>query len=225
MSAKFSCKFTLMSSVAKTKRGPYAGTRRRRETIARAVLDLVHEVGHESVTIAQVAERSGSSEATVLYHFPSRDHLLVAALELDDRSAVTRSHLDADSVLSLEQFHDMVATASRSDPILRLLFTVKGQAASTEHPAWAYLEQRNAMSITIFTQLIAGRQREGLAHPGLDPRQIAIQLIAMWDGLTSLWFTGIDFDLADMLVDATRRLSGENVMEARAMMRAREFGL
>ncbi|WP_158437882.1 TetR/AcrR family transcriptional regulator [Naasia lichenicola] len=215
-----------MSTDAAVKRGPYAGTRKRREKIARATLELVQERGHESVTIAQVAERSGSSEATVLYHFPSRDHLLVAALELDDSLVMTAHHLDeGEPVFDLDELHDTASSASRDDPMLRLLLAIKGLAISPEHPGRSYLERRTAAQIDIFTRMVANRQRDALAHPGLDARQIAIEMIAMWDGLTGLWFAGVEIDLGEMLVGTFRRLAGENVMQAQAIIRDSEFGL
>ncbi|PHP53540.1 TetR/AcrR family transcriptional regulator [Actinomyces ruminis] len=62
-------------------RGPYAKTAAKREAIARAAYEVVQEVGHEHLTTAAVAQRAGMAERTMLYHFPSRDHLLVAALD------------------------------------------------------------------------------------------------------------------------------------------------
>ncbi|WP_394551962.1 TetR/AcrR family transcriptional regulator [Agromyces sp. MMS24-JH15] len=214
-----------MTTVAR-KRGPYARTTQRREEIARAVLEVVEEAGHDSVTIAMVAERSGVAEATVLYHFPSRDHLLVAALELSDQDAVAVSHADdEDAALSLEELRAAVSSFEFGGRLTRLALLLKGQTATPDHPAVAYFAARSARQIAIFTKLVARRQRDGLAHPGLDARQVAIQLIATWDGLTALWLVDPAIDVADLLVDAYRRLAGENVVEARALVASSDFGL
>jgi AcrR family transcriptional regulator len=215
-----------VSTAATTKRGPYARTQQRRDEIARAVLQLIEELGHESVTIAMVAERSETSEATVLYHFPSRDHLLVAALERSDQlSSAAANAEDEDAVLSLERFRDTALPASQSDHVIRLLLTLKGQAVTPDHPAAEYFTRRNAHQIEIFTRLIARRQRDGFAHPGLDSRRTAIEVIAIWDGLTALWLTDPTFDVADMLIDAYRRLAGENIVELRKLLNSDQFGL
>ena len=76
------------------KRGPYARTLVRRRHIAAVVLQLVDEIGPESLTTNQVAERSKTPETTLLYHFPSRDDLLVAALELADEQGAAAGHVD-----------------------------------------------------------------------------------------------------------------------------------
>ena len=214
-----------MSTVA-TKRGPYAPTKQKREDIARAVLEIVEDQGHDSVTIALVAQRSGIAEATVLYHFPSRDHLLVAALELADEQSAIEFHPDADdAVLSLEQFRETVASHQFDGRIARLLLLLKGFTATPDHPAVEFFVHRNELQVSIFTKLVARRQRDGYAHPGLDPRRVAIQVIAIWDGLSGLWLTDPAFDVADYLIDAYRRLAGENVLAARALVNGEEFGL
>ena len=68
-----------MSVVAPKKRGPYAPSLRRKAEIAEAVLEIVDELGPDAVTVALVAERVRSNDATVLYHFPTKDHLLAVS--------------------------------------------------------------------------------------------------------------------------------------------------
>jgi len=214
-----------VSTVA-TKRGPYARTRQRREEIARVVLDIVEESGHDSVTIALVSERSATPEATVLYHFPSRDHLLIAALQMSDQLIVAEAHADdEDAVLSLDQLRETVASIQVSGNVPRLLLLLRGQTATPDHPAIAYFAERYARQIAIFAKLVARRQRDGFAHPGLDPHLVATQLVATWDGLTTRWLTDPTFDVADVLLDAYRRLAGENIIDARALVSAPDFGL
>jgi AcrR family transcriptional regulator len=178
------------------------------------------------VTIALVAARTDISEATILYHFPSRDHLLVAALERSDAEEAAAGHVDDDDAeLSLEDFRASIAADPRVDRRARLLLVLKGQTATPDHPAVEYFAARNRRQLEIFTRLIARRQRLGFAHAALDPRQVALQLIATWDGLTALRLTDPTFDLADVLLDAYRRLAGENVVEALDTITRPGFGL
>ena len=53
----------------------------RRRDIAEATLALVVEKGHRAVVTAEIARRTGLSEPGVLYHFPSKDELLIGALQ------------------------------------------------------------------------------------------------------------------------------------------------
>lgn len=59
------------------------------------MLDVVIEKGHGKVTTAEVAARASTSEATVLYDYPSKDHLLVAALELDRDLGLEQAERDS----------------------------------------------------------------------------------------------------------------------------------
>ena len=75
-----------MESTTRTRK-PYAKTVERRLAVARAALEIIREKGHRALTTAEVASRACMSETAMLYHFPSRDHILVAAMELADRDS------------------------------------------------------------------------------------------------------------------------------------------
>jgi AcrR family transcriptional regulator len=208
------------------KRGPYTRTHRRREEIATAVLDLVDELGHGGVTTALVAQRSATAEATVLYHFPSRDHLLVAALERADQLDIDARGRPDEISLDLDALRSLGAdSVQRHAPRRQLLEMLKGQAATPGHPAADYVRERNERALEIWTHLVADRQRHGLAHPGLDARQAALQILALWDGLTAFRLHDESVDVGGLLVDGIRRLTGENVVAARALLDDPAVGL
>ncbi|MFI6252173.1 TetR/AcrR family transcriptional regulator [Streptomyces sp. NPDC051016] len=202
------------------KRGPYARSRRRREEIATAVLELVDEVGHEGVTTALVASRSGTPEATVLYHFPSKDQLLIAALRRADDLAATGIDPDAEDFgLDLEELSRHVDAAMDAQPRRqRLTEMMRGQAATEGHPAAEYFRELHERAVTVHARIISNRQRAGLAHPGLDPRTVARQVIALWGGLGAMRIVDPALRIGPLLGDGIRRLSGENVMQIRALL-------
>lgn len=209
------------------KRGPYQRSRERREQIVAAVAELVEELGHDGVTTALVAARSGSSEPTVLYHYPTKDHLLVAALErMDDLEAELTVDTSPDAMLDLDDLRAIAdATQVTSEKRLRLFILLKGQSATPGHPAGEYFARRTERSVAIFARLIAGRQRAGLAHPGLDPRETARQVVALWEGLTFMRLTDPAFDVGQLLVDGVRRLTCENWMRALTVLTDPATGL
>ena len=106
------------------RRGPYAKTQARRAEIARAALDVVTTDGHKAVTVASVAARSGLSEATVAYHFATRDHLLVAAVELSNEVMAEGADID------------LLAGVSRTGEFLSLMAAV-GTSSRTKRPSRA----------------------------------------------------------------------------------------
>ncbi|MFH8249020.1 TetR/AcrR family transcriptional regulator [Microbacterium sp. B2969] len=198
------------------KRGPYAPTLKRRRAIAAAVLDLVDEVGPESLTTVQVAERSGTPETTVLYHFPTRDDLLVAALELADELGAALHHVDDPEIrLDLDDFAASYRPPSIEDPRFRLSRLVRGLAATPGTSAADYVHRRTQRQVEIFSRIFEQRKRDGLAHPDVDSVNLARQVIAMWEGLEIVFAAEPDVDGGRLLADAIRRLSGENWMELR----------
>lgn len=210
-----------------SRRGPYARTLQRREKIACEVLAQIDEGGHEGVTTGLIAKRTAIPEATVLYHFPTKEHLLVAALEQADEIEVALAGGDEPKTsVDLQALRRAAEEGLRNNERrVRLYLMLKGQSATPGHPAAEYFQRRNARSIRVFARLVANQQREGLAHPGLDPEEVARQILALWDGLTSMWINDRSFEVAPLLIDAFRRLTGENWMRARALINAPEAGL
>lgn len=206
-----------MSTTTPPKRGVQARTRRRREQIANAVLEIVDTAGYEAVTTAGVATQAQMSEPTVLYHFPTKDHLLVAALDRAEELAAEGLNIDSPDVwLDLDQLRQVAVRVRQDDQRTRLYLMLRGQAMVPAHPAAEYLRERDRRVREIYAHLIRQRQAAGLAHPGVDPDLAAVQMLALYDGLTALWMQTPDFDIGEALVAGLRRLLGENIMALRA---------
>lgn len=195
-----------MTDSTSVKRGPYKRSAKRRAAIAGAVLAIVDEQGHESVTTALVAERSDTNEATVMYHFPTKEHLLVAALQLADELEADSSGATAD-----QPHFDLASFAQaepESEPRQRLLMMLRGQSATHGSPSEAFFRQRTSRAIEIFTRIIRQRQVTGEAHAAIDPEQAAAQFIAMWEGLALMTLLSPDFDGPAALIAGFERVTG-----------------
>ncbi len=199
-------------------RGRYAKTAETRATLARAALEIVYEKGHAALTTAEVAQRAGVSETTRFYHFPTRDHLLVAALELADhdseaRYSLSREREDAgwNTVFGAIARDGM----GRNRAVLLLFTALSAEAPNPDHPAHDYFKRHNAGNVRAFAEGIRRRQAQGLAHPDLDPDAVARQLQGIWRGLQSQWLVEPSFDLADEVQQAFRMLSGQTAMETK----------
>ena len=216
-----------MTTAVSPKRGRYARSHQRREQIAQAVLELVDELGHEGVTTALVAARSGISEPTVLYHFPTKDHLLVAALERADDIDADLAGADIENLtLDLDALRAVANSELRHhEHRVRLFVMLGGLAATPGHPAASYLARRQRRAVEIFAALITERQRAGLAHPGLDPQDTARQVVALRHGLVSQWAQDRGINVGAALATGVRRLTGENWMQARALLNRADIGL
>src|SRR5689334_17120089 len=135
---------------ARGQRGPYAHTKARREAIADAALAFVVEHGHRALTTLAVAQRAGMSEAGLLYHYPSKDAVLVAALARFD--ALQISPLAEGEVLATAP--ERAAVNVRRTNVARLYAALLVEASDPSHPAHDYLKERGRAARTIHTNEI-----------------------------------------------------------------------
>lgn len=201
-------------------RGPYAKSADRRRVIASAALELVSEQSHTLVTMSEIAARAGVSERTLFYHFPTRDHVLIAALQLsDERTGADVASRDDSQLDDADQIVGLLARLdAEHEWKMRLAVYLGARAQESDHPAHDHFAQHNAEAIQSFANMLRHRQSRGLAHPDLDPESVARRLVAVWDGLQAQWLIAPTFDLAAEILASFRQLSGQNVMEARKAM-------
>src|SRR5215831_12989693 len=64
--------------------GPRDAGEQRREQMLQAALDVIVERGYADTRISDVAERTGTSPALVIYYFKTRDHLLTEAIRYSE---------------------------------------------------------------------------------------------------------------------------------------------
>lgn len=205
-------------SIVKTaKRKPNARSLEKRERIARAVIELVDELGHENVTTARVADRSGVAEATVLYHFATKDHLLVAGQTFLDDEQIASLGLAGGAVTEQTEFRseEFAQFDAVDDNRARLYLTIKGMSSVPGHPAHEYYADRIQRQVAMFTTLVRGRIAAGVAHPDIDPESAARQIMALWEGLGQMWMCDRTFSVGELLSSGIRRITGENVTELR----------
>ena len=63
---------------------PRESAEQRREQMLRAALEVIVERGYADTRIADVAERTGTSPALVIYYFKTRDQLLTEAIRYSE---------------------------------------------------------------------------------------------------------------------------------------------
>ena len=207
-------------STSPTKRGPYAKSAEKRAAIAKAAYEVVMEMGHVQLTTAAVAARAGMLERTMLYHFPTRDHLLVAAIEYFEGFIDGDGQEGERPLAPPSEFRDLIdQLAQRSpgeDKRLRLQVALASAAQDPTHPAHEFFQRHYERVMAEMIDLMKARQAAGLAHPDRDPVRMARQFVAVWDGLQQSWLIRRDFDLTEEITEAFREISGQNAMDARA---------
>ncbi|MDR7159839.1 AcrR family transcriptional regulator [Arthrobacter sp. BE255] len=206
-----------MEAVTRTRR-PYAKTVERRLAVARAALEIILEKGHRALTTAEVAARACMSETAMLYHFPTRDHILVAAMELADQNSreLLTEQLGGSFALRDEWPPPELARLSGEDEsVSRLFLALSAEAVNPEHPAHLYLKNHRENAVLQFAEGVKMRQADGYALPGLDPLSVARQMVGLWSGLRMQWLVDPSFDLVAEVSRGFKALTGQPLMEAK----------
>ncbi|MHB1930694.1 MAG: TetR/AcrR family transcriptional regulator [Acidimicrobiales bacterium] len=157
----------------------------RREEILQAACAVVAERGYASARVADIAERSGTSSATVHYYFKTKENVLTEALAFAGRRAWAehRAHLarlprPTDRLLRLVDWQ-VPSGPGRDDWMLWL--EVWNEAARRadvrEAQQAAYDEWLRTLEGVIDAGVSAGEFRE------VEPKAAAATLAALIDGL------------------------------------------
>lgn len=188
----------------------YAKGIARRSAIVAVATELFGRTGYRAATMVQIAAACGISRAGLLHHFPTKEGLLQAVLRERDRNdheRLSRDRNGADLDDALGGLVDLVALVEHNQtmPALVNLFAVlSAEAGAPEHPAHAYFVRRYGASRRNFEHTFLMAREQGILAAGVDPAGLAIELIALMDGLQIQWL--LDPDRIDMAAVVRRRI-------------------
>src|SRR4051812_41731284 len=191
-----------------TERRGYAKGRERREAILAAADQRFAKQGFRGASLAAIASQVGLSEAGVLHHFPSKEHLLLELLHL-------RTQRDDERVAQAVARHEGLLAAmlalcreNQGTPGLVRLFTIlAAESVDLDHPAHEWTVARYRALRGRVTERLRAEQAEGGVDPALDPALIAPQMLAMFDGLQLQWLLDPDeVDMTALFADFLKRL-------------------
>lgn len=168
------------------KRGRKASKETRRLQLIEATIDSLSKRGYSETTMADVADGAGLSRGIVNFHFESKDKLLVATLQhmADEYAAHWRGALDKAGPDPAARLAALVAAdfdrAVCNRRKLAAWFAFWGEAKS--RPTYqALCGARDEVYQAAVVDLCAALIEAG-GYP-LDPRQTALALDAMLEGL------------------------------------------
>jgi AcrR family transcriptional regulator len=166
----------------------YAKGRERREEIVEAAMALFAAHGYRGTTIAQVAERVGMSDAGLLHHFPSKEHLLLAVLaHREERDIERMRSARADSATPLDALIELCRRNAANPHIVQLFTVIAAESLDGAHPGHdafvtRYRERRRGAA-----RGLARAQADGHLRADVDVDRLAAQVLAMYDGLQLQW--------------------------------------
>src|SRR4051794_9450212 len=175
-------------SAAPSRRGSYAKGRERREAILVAANELFAAQGFRGASLSAIAARVGLSEAGLLHHFPSKEHLLLELLELrHERDAERIDRMVAEHPQILDALLGLCRENQRSPGLVRLFTILAAESVDADHPAHGWTVARYAGLRARLVARLREEQRAGRVAADLDPQLVAPQVLAMFDGLQLQW--------------------------------------
>lgn len=176
-----------------------------RELVLDAALEMFVEQGYRATSVRDIAARCGMTHPGLLYHFPSKAALLMAALQrrddvdcVDGESGDLAFHqLDARAVL--RHLVNSAKNNASKRGLVELFANLSVEASAPDHPAHDYFVERYAALKATVTRAFADLDRDGALRQGVVPRIAAIQVVAAMDGLQIQWLLDPDTDMAGAL--------------------------
>ena len=163
--------------------------RTRRAEILTAARKLFAQNGFRGTSLAMLAEEIGITDAGLLYHFPSKNKLLLAVLEETDleqeaRMAGDVKSMNAQYISSWAEFGKVL----EDDPVLTALDVLM----SAEHLQTAsdfnkYFQRRYDTFRDHLVSSFQSGQSAGIYRTDFDPQIEAVLMLAVLDGLRLQW--------------------------------------
>lgn len=184
-------------------------TKQRKAQVIREAIRFFGQNGYHGARLADIAKAAGVTEPGLLYHFPSKAHLLMEVLAERDR--IDRDRFDpalyGDEKSALDLLQDL-AEYNETVPGLVQLFTVLvAESIDETHPAHGFFKERyrNLREQTVIS--LQDAQARGDIRSDISAETLTIMLFAMMDGLQVQWLYEPDrIDMAGLFRQFLRLL-------------------
>lgn len=178
----------------------------RREAIVDVATEFFGRVGYRAATMLQIAAAGQISRAGLLHHFPTKESLLEAVLarrdEVDHRRTLAVMATSDDGLAALTSLVTAAERNATTPAIINLFAVLSAEAGDPSHPAHDYFVRRYVRSRASIGRAFELVREQGHLAPGLDPRRLATEIVALMDGLQVQWLLAPDeIDMAELLRD------------------------
>jgi AcrR family transcriptional regulator len=159
----------------------------RREQMLRAALEVIVERGYADTRIADVAERTGTSPALVIYYFKTRDQLLTEAIRYSEDSwyaEFLRRMEDIPTAAGrLAELVGMICLPGNPEPQKYWLVWLDLWAFSPRSSGVAAVRQKSDERWREAIRAVVQAGQEAGEFAPVDPDDFTITLAALLDGL------------------------------------------
>ncbi|WP_061962430.1 TetR/AcrR family transcriptional regulator [Demequina flava] len=180
------------SQTVETEDGTYARGRATKTHILEVAMKTFSENGYRGSSLRDLASRAGMSHPGLLYHYPTKEALLMAVLQ--QRDAEDSEHYPVVGSDGVDAFRNLVRVARVNEQrpgVVELFAVVSAEATASDHPAHDFFVERYANLVEILSQAYRVAAKAGHVREGVDPVGAAQQAIAVLDGLQVQWLLGV----------------------------------
>ena len=181
----------------------YARGRATKAHLLDVARDHFAEVGYRGSSLRDIAQRAGMSHPGLLYHFPTKEALLMAVLERRDQVDGELTPVRGeDGIVALR---NLVTSARRNEDqrgVVELFAAVSAEATAADHPAHQFFIDRYRRLVGSVARAFEVVAAEGGLRDGVEPVSAAVRTIAVMDGLQVQWLLGsTDLSMGDAMHD------------------------
>ena len=181
-------------------KGPAQRGAARREAIIEAALAVFAERGYRAGALGDIAARVDVTAAGILYHFGSKEALLLAVIAERDRlAAESLAQLPRTGGLDVLDHLVELGVAIEKEKGLAMLHTVlQAESFDAEAPAHGYFLARSRLVRQWLEHLLIEAQREGGVRADVDCGAKARELVAYMEGAAVLWLLDDEVSLVEL---------------------------
>jgi AcrR family transcriptional regulator len=178
------------------------GVARRRQIID-AAIEVFTRRGFRGSSLTEVAEQAGITAAGVLYHFNSKDELLLEVIrERDRRQGPILEEVARAGGLASITGAVRFAEIAEQEPHLQALHTVlEIESLDPDSPAYEYFRARNEFLLRGTEANLRRLQVAGDITADVDCARIARQIMAFEHGAAVLWLRNPTLSIVELFRD------------------------
>ncbi|MDQ4051340.1 MAG: TetR/AcrR family transcriptional regulator [Actinomycetota bacterium] len=178
---------------ARGRGGPRPHGDRRRVQIIDTAIDLFSAKGFHAVSLREIADKVGISQAGLLHHFPTKAALLMSVLhDREDKNREDEERRRAEGADAIEVFLHILEENEKNPVLVQLYALLSAEGLSTEHPAHEWWSRRYTSIVRSMATQLAEVIDESTLPAGVTLETVARWLIALGDGLRMQWLLDRD---------------------------------
>jgi AcrR family transcriptional regulator len=168
------------------------GVARRREILDTA-MSLFSVGGFNSVSLADIANEVGITQAGILHYFPTKAALLLAVLqEREARNIVSRKEHEKQGDSPLAAYVATLAENDRNPELVQLFVILAAESTAEGHPGHDWFVQRNEDLMVSMVEHVRATIDEAKLPAGITPEVVARWMLGLAHGLGAQWVFDTD---------------------------------